>query len=174
MKRLLGKDIVTKYELPDPTGLVAKALDFARAMHEGQPYGKHDYFTAHIIPVVVECSKLVGTENSTVLLCAAALHDVIEDTCAIEEELTHYFGSEVSTMVVKYLTRNKLSYRSYINNITSSKHASIVKYADSLCNYRACLGDASKQPLQVRYKINLEQLIANWNLPDIFKQENTQ
>ena len=173
MTSLLGKNIVEHYKLPDASSMVAQALDFARDMHVGQKYGDNDYFAAHIVPVVVECSKLVDTENSTVLLCAAALHDVLEDTCAIKEELEHYFGSTVADLVADYLTRNKLGYVKYVNNITGSKNASIVKYADSLCNYRACAGDTAREALQVRYKKTLELLIATWNLPDIFKQENT-
>jgi len=78
------------------------ALEFARAHHEGQtrkytfePYIEH--------PIAV--AEMVGNHlNDVETICAAILHDVVEDTDVTIEEVNRLFGAEVAEYVW-YLTK---------------------------------------------------------------------
>ncbi len=77
--------------------MVQKAAIFASQAHEGKvrkgtkiPYIIHPLETAAIV------SGLTGDEA---VICAALLHDVIEDTQVTYEELLEQFGNRVAGLV---------------------------------------------------------------------------
>ena len=78
------------------------------------------------------------------VLCAALLHDVIEDTQTTEEELVTHFGKKV-TAIVKELTDDKslakeVRKRLQIEHAPFASHeAKLVKLADKICNLRDML-----------------------------------
>ena len=87
-------------------GRIGKAFDFARTAHasqlrnDGTPFATHPLATAEL---VVE----MGLDEDSI--CAALLHDCIEDTTATVEEIEKLFGKDVAAMVdgVTKLTRGK-------------------------------------------------------------------
>lgn len=163
---MTGADIVTQHALDvySDSDMIARALDVARAAHTGQLYGSDDYFTAHVIPVVIESTKWLSmtTTPAEVILSAAALHDVVEDTDVIIEEIHAEFGARVAD-IVALLTRSS-SYITYMDAIVADIDASIVKYSDSSCNLACCISSTKKKPgLVARYSTNIRKLESQWH-----------
>ena len=76
--------------------LVSKAYEFANKNHEGQyrksgePYIIHPLEVAYILTTI-------GLDEATI--CAALLHDVVEDTPVTHEDLCKEFGEEIANLV---------------------------------------------------------------------------
>ena len=77
--------------------VVMKALEYAAGRHRKQ-FRKGEDMTPYINHPIGVASLLanVAGENDPVLLSAAILHDVIEDTPATYAQVRHEFGSQVA------------------------------------------------------------------------------
>ena len=77
--------------------MITKALAFASKAHEGQQrkYTGEPYITHPI--AVAEIVKIV-TDDET-MLCAALLHDTVEDTAVTLEQVEAEFGAQVAHYV---------------------------------------------------------------------------
>ncbi len=87
--------------------LIRKALAFAEKKHRGQtrklsgsPYIHHPIIVSYL------AAYYKKSKNIHLLIVAAILHDVIEDTDATPEEIVKHFGQMVSSLVFE-LTDNK-------------------------------------------------------------------
>lgn len=116
------------------TELTSEALKFAYKKHHGQvdkagvPYIFHPLAVVEFLPENYQCNETA--------VCAALLHDTLEDTNTTKEELAFIFGQKVAD-TVDMLTRPKgMSYDEYIKRI--AQHGSIiaisVKIADLFHN----------------------------------------
>ena len=77
---------------------VHKAVALAREKHLGQFRKDGSDYITHPLRVCLLLFE-VGGLDSPDLLCAALLHDVVEDTDTMVEELTGDYGSKVSDLV---------------------------------------------------------------------------
>lgn len=77
-----------------------EALAFGMEAHKGQvrKYTNEPYFTGHCVPVA-ECVKANGGTEDMVI--AALLHDTIEDTSILYEEVMVAFGEGVADLVLE-------------------------------------------------------------------------
>jgi guanosine-3',5'-bis(diphosphate) 3'-pyrophosphohydrolase len=81
----------------NPLGAFAKAVAFAADKHRNQrrkdaeasPYINHPIALANVL-------ANEGNVTDVAVLCAAVLHDTIEDTETTSEELTATFGSQIT------------------------------------------------------------------------------
>ncbi len=135
-----------------------KARYMAMAAHEGQMYGKENYFKGHLVPVVHKVANLFATtSNLEYLIMLAYLHDILEDTKIPYDEIVLEFGKDVAGDV-KDLTRNSGEpYICYIDRICGNPVAAKVKYADSLVNLEKCL-ETKEFKRAEKYLRNLQQL----------------
>lgn len=91
------------------TKLIMKAYNYAVNLHgdqkrkSGEPYIIHPLDVAYILADI-------GLDDKTV--CAALLHDVVEDTKASQEDITKEFGQEISDMVAGVTKLSKISFAS--------------------------------------------------------------
>lgn len=122
--------------------LILKALDFAAHKHrdqrrknvEASPYINHP----------IELARVLSNEGgfiSSELLCAALLHDTVEDTQTTEEELREEFGEGITRIVMevsddKTKTKAERKRLQVVHASTISHHAKLVKLADKICNLR--------------------------------------
>lgn len=114
-----------------------RARYFASERHNGQLYGNEPY-TVHLDEVVQELKDL-GVDDPEVL-CAGYLHDTIEDTGTLFEEIAFHFGYRVAGIVqfvtdkpgVNRFTRHRNTYP----YIQGNEDATFVKLADRICNVR--------------------------------------
>lgn len=117
---------------------VRLAMDFARKAHKGQTWRKQNgkdisYFEGHLMGVYELVRDYGGEEE---MLLTALLHDVVEDTAVLPEEIQTMFGEKVEENV-RWLTKGKhTKYEDYIDELQAhgSDVAIIVKLADRLYN----------------------------------------
>lgn len=89
--------------------LIKKAFEYAKAHHgdqlrrSGEPYIVHPVQVAYIL-------STLGLDDSTI--CAALLHDVVEDTSATKEDLAQNFSVEIAELVDGVTKLSKLQYAS--------------------------------------------------------------
>ncbi len=98
-----------EYLEPDQIEMVYRAYMVGATAHEGQsrvsgePYISHPVAVARILSQMrMDCSSIV----------AAILHDVIEDTATLKEELAQEFGEEVAELVDGVSKLTKIDFRS--------------------------------------------------------------
>lgn len=124
--------------------IIKKALDFARKKHEGQNRLSGEPYIIHPIAVADVIIDL-GLDHLTV--CAALLHDVIEDTDATEKEIEGSFGPVVLTLVLGVTKLKKISFtskedeqaenfRNMFVAMAKDIRVLIIKLADRLHNMR--------------------------------------
>ena len=131
---------------PDALCLLLQALSFAAEKHRHQrrkdarasPYINHPIALAHVL-----CHE--GGVTDVTVLCAAVLHDTLEDTDTTAEELTAAFGPRVSAIVEevtddKSLDKPLRKQRQIEHAAHLSNQAKLVKLADKICNVRDVLG----------------------------------
>jgi len=123
-------------------GLLFHSLAFAAHKHRAQrrkdkeasPYINHPIALADVL--VNE-----GGVDDPVALCAAVLHDTIEDTETSYEELQERFGKEIADVVMevtddKTLLKAERKERQVTHAPHLSQRARLVKLADKICNLR--------------------------------------
>jgi guanosine-3',5'-bis(diphosphate) 3'-pyrophosphohydrolase len=121
------------------------ALAFSAEKHKNQRR-KDAQITPYINHPIELVNVLVneGGVMSWDVLCAALLHDVIEDTQTTEEELITHFGKKV-TAIVRELTDDKSLAKEVRKSLQiahapfASHEAKLVKLADKICNLRDIL-----------------------------------
>lgn len=127
---------------PGAFGEILDALQFAAHKHrdqrrldpEASPYINHPIALANIL-------WLEGDVHEPLVICAALLHDTIEDTATTEAELAERFGAAVAGIVMEVTddtaldkaTRKRLQVE-HAPHI--SRAAKLVKLADKIANLR--------------------------------------
>ena len=77
--------------------IITKAFNFARQAHKGVRRLSGEPYIMHPIAVARIAAEEMGLGSTSI--CAALLHDVVEDTVMTEEEITAIFGEEVALLV---------------------------------------------------------------------------
>ena len=117
---------------------ITQARSFAKRKHLGQlrKNGKTTTFS-HLKDVVRNLKKMKVTNEE--IICAAWLHDTIEDTDTDYDSIKDRFGKNVAEIVVSVTKDNRLPKKQreikYAKDLkSSSTKAKIVKIADILAN----------------------------------------
>jgi guanosine-3',5'-bis(diphosphate) 3'-pyrophosphohydrolase len=123
----------------DPQALLLEAIAFAAEKHrhqrrkdaESSPYINHPIALASLL-------KREGVDDVAVL-CAALLHDTIEDTNTTADELRVLFGEVVTSVVLevtddKSLDKAERKRLQVLHAHALSDRAKLVKLADKICN----------------------------------------
>ena len=76
--------------------LIMKAYNLAKEKHKDQKRGSGEPYIVHPLNVAYILAD-IGLDDSTI--CAALLHDVVEDTDMTDKELRNMFGNEIADMV---------------------------------------------------------------------------
>jgi GTP pyrophosphokinase len=123
---------------------VQEAFVFACDRHSDQRRASGEDFIVHPVGVAKICA---GMRLDTATLCAALLHDTVEDTSASLDEVRAEFGDDVATLVdgVTKLTgitfqsrddRQAENYRKMMVAMASDIRVILIKLADRLHNMR--------------------------------------
>ena len=89
--------------------LIRKAYEYAKKYHGGQLRKSGEPYIVHPVQVAYILSTL-GLDNSTI--CAALLHDTLEDTDLSKQDLIENFGEEIAELVDGVTKLSKLKYAS--------------------------------------------------------------
>src|SRR5271168_198900 len=139
----------------DDTELLRRAYDFAAERHfdqsraSGDPYLSHPLEVAHI---------LADMKLDITTLCAALLHDVVEDTRVSTQRIAERFGPDIATLVEGVTKINRLdllapearqaeNVRKMLLAMVNDVRVVVVKLADRLHNMRT-LGFLSSEKQQ--------------------------
>lgn len=128
-----------------PTALLLRAVAFAADKHrtqrrkdaEGSPYINHPIALATVL-------ASEGGITDINVLCAAVLHDTVEDTQTSEAELAASFGPAIARIVMevtddKSLPKAERKRQQVVHAASISNGAKLVKLADKICNLRDIL-----------------------------------
>lgn len=145
-KDITIKNVVYKAKIKNRTidkNKIVKAYEYAVKMHKeqkrksGEPYIMHPLNVAYILADL-------GLDTTTI--CAALLHDVVEDTKATYEDIKESFGEDVATLVEGVTKLSKLfktveeaqaeNYKKMFIAMEKDIRVIILKLADRLHNVR--------------------------------------
>ncbi|MBR3229504.1 MAG: bifunctional (p)ppGpp synthetase/guanosine-3',5'-bis(diphosphate) 3'-pyrophosphohydrolase [Bacilli bacterium] len=123
---------------------VKKAYDFADYLHKGQYRQSGEPYITHPLNVALILAKMNADSDT---LCAALLHDTLEDTNATKDDIEYFFNSEVANLVDGVTKISKMNFsskkeqnlantRKIITSITNDVRIIIIKLADRLHNMR--------------------------------------
>ncbi|MGH7583024.1 MAG: RelA/SpoT family protein, partial [Gemmatimonadales bacterium] len=124
--------------------LIDRALRYASAAHRGQKRMSGDDFVEHSIAVASILANLLLDSTS---ICAALLHDVVEDSDLTTDDVGREFGTEVAGLVdgltkISHLTfrssaeEQSENYRKLLLSVARDARVIIIKLADRLHNMR--------------------------------------
>ncbi|HEX2702599.1 MAG TPA: HD domain-containing protein, partial [Solirubrobacteraceae bacterium] len=142
---------------------VEAAFVFACEHHADQRRRSGEEFIVHPVGVALICAgMLLDTET----LCAALLHDTVEDTTASLDEVEERFGPDVASLVdgvtkltgITFSSRDEAqaeNYRKMIVAMASDVRVVLIKLADRLHNMRT-LGALPKQKQLEKARETLE------------------
>ena len=87
--------------------LIRKAYDFAVKYHGNQRRKSGDLYIIHPLNVAYILATLELDDET---ICAALLHDVVEDTPATNEDLIREFGEAIAIIVAGVTKLGKIQY----------------------------------------------------------------
>jgi GTP diphosphokinase / guanosine-3',5'-bis(diphosphate) 3'-diphosphatase len=125
-------------------GRVEEAFVYACVHHADQRRKSGEDFIAHPVGVAKICA---GMRLDTETLCAALLHDTVEDTSASLEEVSAAFGEEIAGLVdgvtkltgLTFQSRDEAqaeNYRKMVVAMSTDIRVILIKLADRLHNMR--------------------------------------
>ncbi|CCQ93294.1 GTP pyrophosphokinase (RelA/SpoT) [[Clostridium] ultunense Esp] len=137
-------DKAKEYMSDDELDMVRKAYLFAEKAHEGQLRASGDPYITHPLAVA---GILADLHMDHVILSAALLHDVVEDTHATLDQVRQEFGVEVAELVdgvtklrrIKYKSQEEQqaeNHRKMLLAMAKDVRVILIKLADRLHNMR--------------------------------------
>ncbi len=137
---MLGEYVMSKKS--DDLALILKALEFAAHKHKDQrrkDAGASPYINHPI--ALTNALRNEGHITDHKVICAALLHDTMEDTETTAEELHMHFGKAITRIVLevsddKTLAKAERKLLQIEHAKHASKRAKLVKLADKICNLR--------------------------------------
>ena len=138
--------------------IVTKAFNFARQAHKGVRRLSGEPYIMHPIAVAQIACEEMGLGSTSI--CAALLHDVVEDTDYTVEDITNIFGAKIA-QIVDGLTKisggifgDKASaqaenFKKLLLTMSDDIRVILIKICDRLHNMRTL----ASQPANKQYKI---------------------
>lgn len=122
--------------------MIIRALVFSEAKHRHQK--RKDTAQSPYIKHPIEVFSILALEagiTDTDVLCAALLHDTIEDTDTTAEEIEQHFGKDILAIVLeltddKSLPKEMRKELQIRNAAKKSGKAKLIKMADKIANLR--------------------------------------
>ena len=135
---------VTTYQPEAPVDLIESAYLFAQNAHDGQMRVSGEKYISHPLGVAKILSEL---QLDATTICAALLHDVVEDTTVTDEILEKKFGKEIAALVdgvtklsrIEYKSKEEQqleNYRKMFLAMAKDIRVVLIKLADRLHNMR--------------------------------------
>ena len=102
-------DTLETYLPDDQVATVLEAYEFGAAAHEGQSRKSGEPYITHPVAVAQELAEMHLDAQA---ICAAILHDVVEDTEANLEQIRDKFGEDVALIVDGVSKLDQIQFRS--------------------------------------------------------------
>lgn len=135
---------ISDYIKPSDLDLISKAFSYASKLHEGQKRQSGEDYISHPLSVAFILSEMKADADT---ICAALLHDTIEDTDTSKEKLEVLFNKDVATSVDGVTKISKMNFstreekvatntRKIITSLDEDVRIILIKLADRLHNMR--------------------------------------
>ena len=176
--------------------MIKKAYNYAEYLHQGQIRQSGEPYISHPLNVAYILSEMHADKDT---ICAALLHDTLEDTNITKEDIAHEFNKEVANLVngvtklakMNFSTKeaqNLANTRKIITSLTEDVRIIIIKLADRLHNMRTLeyksefkQKENSLETMDIfvplayyigayRIKSELEDLSLRYLKPDLYKE----
>lgn len=145
------------------TDIITKAFNFARQAHKGVKRLSGEPYIMHPIAVAQIASEEMGLGSTSI--CAALLHDVVEDTDYTTEDIENLFGSKIAQIVDgltkisggifgEHASSQAENFKKLLLTMSDDIRVILIKICDRLHNMRTL----SSQPANKQYKIAGETL----------------
>lgn len=143
--------------------IITKAFNFARQAHKGVRRLSGEPYIMHPIAVALIACKEIGLGSTSI--CAALLHDVVEDTDYTTEDIENIFGAKIA-QIVDGLTKisggifgdrasaQAENFKKLLLTMSDDIRVILIKICDRLHNMRTL----QSQPANKQYKIAGETL----------------
>ncbi|MCM1448928.1 MAG: HD domain-containing protein [Clostridiales bacterium] len=181
--------------MPDELSLIMEAFELARKAHAHQKRKTGEPYILHPIAVATIVAKemMLGTNP----VCAAFLHDVVEDTDYTIDDIRQRFGDDIA-FLVKVVTKKPThdyeyskqldNYRQILISVQYDIRAVLVKLADRLHNMRTLASMKPEKQMKIagetdyfyaplanrlglyNIKTELENLSFKFRCPDEYKE----
>lgn len=100
---------IKKYDPGADFKLIGEAYEYAQRAHDGQKRISGEDYISHPLAVA---NILTGIEMDTASICAALLHDVLEDTVLTYDQIKMRFGEEIALLVDGVTKLSRLEFKS--------------------------------------------------------------
>ena len=160
-QRLLDNYLASRHR--KKVDLITKAFNFARQAHKGVRRLSGEPYIMHPIAVAQIACEEVGLGSTSI--CAALLHDVVEDTDYTTEDIENIFGAKIA-QIVDGLTKisggifgeqasaQAENFKKLLLTMSDDIRVILIKICDRLHNMRTL----ESQPANKQYKIAGETL----------------
>ena len=136
-------DMVEEYD-KEAISIVRRAYDYASYLHKGQLRQSGEPYIIHPLHVAAILAEMHADRDT---ICAALLHDTLEDTPATYDEIVTNFNTEVAKLVDGVTKISKMHFssreeqdlantRKIVTSLTQDVRIIIIKLADRLHNMR--------------------------------------
>ncbi len=102
-------DCVLSYDSGANTDLIVKAFELADQAHEGQKRISGEPYITHPLEVALILAEI---EMDAASICAALLHDVVEDTRYTYKDILLMFGEEIALLVDGVTKLSRINFKS--------------------------------------------------------------
>ena len=152
MEDKLYDNLLNKLYYLDDLSLIKKAYNFASVLHKNQYRDSGEAYVVHPLSVAITLANMHADSDT---ICAALLHDTLEDTKYTIDELQDDFGSNIKFLVngLTNMPKNmfdtkeeQILYNSnhFIKNSLCDVRIILIKLSDRLHNMRTISVKSSK------------------------------
>lgn len=143
--------------------IITKAFNFAKQAHKGVKRLSGEPYIMHPIAVAQVASEEMGLGSTSI--CAALLHDVVEDTDYTTEDIENLFGPKIAQIVDgltkiaggifgEHASAQAENFKKLLLTMSDDIRVILIKICDRLHNMRTL----NSQPANKQYKIAGETL----------------
>lgn len=140
---------------------IFKAYELAKKYHSGQLRDEGGLYVLHCLRVASHLIETLGIDDGD-FICAAILHDAIEDTELKSPEIKRKFGRKTAQLVDK-LTREKLpdetelnryqrKYQRFLETMRKDSNTRAIKTCDYLDNVMSWVRIPKTHPSRKKFK----------------------
>jgi len=146
MNNVSLKDLIEKLKEynSEEIEIVTKAYEYADSLHHGQLRQSGEPYITHPLNVAYILTEMYADRDT---ICAALLHDTLEDTNVTKEDIAHDFNQNIANLVdgvtklakMNFSSKQDQNYantRKIVTGITEDVRIIIIKLADRLHNMR--------------------------------------
>jgi (p)ppGpp synthase/HD superfamily hydrolase len=135
--------------------LIKRARELAFCYHKNQKYGSHPY-SSHleaVVKVAYFFSYMIPEDAEEDVICAAYLHDILEDTLCTQDEILRALNPRI-LLLVKLLTKNGSDPEKYFSQVALDDLAIFVKLCDRYSNILASVNSGNLEKIAKYEKQN--------------------